>query len=410
MTRLTARDNTALLIFGVMRIFLSIWAIVAVTISPIPVEPDEVVRPYLGEPQLADGPAGLLLGPWQRFDTQRYMHIARQGYAQEKNSVFPPLYPLSVRAVGHLIGGDPVHNLLAGILLSNLACLALFILFHRVVASELDPATATRALVYLVLFPTGFFLFAPYTEPIFMLFALGSLWAARRGRFWTAGILGFLAALTRLTGWILVAPLAYEYWSQRVKPVTAAHQDSPQPSARLHLVTQLSAAVRPPVIAIALPGVALLAFVAWRWSAGLPPLNTIYARYWYQTTGFPGSDLITAARTLFFGGQARNNEIIPLSLDVLVTLLLVVTTILAYRRLGITYGLYATMLLLFMLLPSSEVKPLYSFSRYALAFFPTFMLLALAGRRPLINRLILYPSLLLHLYLSGQFFVWGWVA
>ena len=68
------------------------------------------------------------------------------------------------------------------------------------------------------------------------------------------------------------------------------------------------------------------------------------------------------------------------------------------------------MMILFILLPTSELKPIYSFSRYALAFFPAFMLLGAAGKRPLVNRLILYPSILLYLYFSGQFFIWGWVA
>ena len=75
-----------------------------------------------------------------------------------------------------------------------------------------------------------------------------------------------------------------------------------------------------------------------------------------------------------------------------------------------TYGLYTVMLLFFMLLPVSEFKPLYSFSRYTLAFFPTFMILAQAGKNPWINRLILYPSFILYLYFSGQYFLWGWVA
>ena len=68
------------------------------------------------------------------------------------------------------------------------------------------------------------------------------------------------------------------------------------------------------------------------------------------------------------------------------------------------------MLLFFMLLPSSEFKPLYSFSRYALAFFPTFFLLATAGANGKAHRLILYPTILLYLYFSAQFFIWGWVA
>jgi hypothetical protein len=63
-----------------------------------------------------------------------------------------------------------------------------------------------------------------------------------------------------------------------------------------------------------------------------------------------------------------------------------------------------------MLLPASDFKPLYSFSRYALVFFPTFMVLGQLGRRPWVNRLILYPSTALYFYFSGQFFIWGWVA
>jgi hypothetical protein len=136
----------------------------------------------------------------------------------------------------------------------------------------------------------------------------------------------------------------------------------------------------------------------------------MYVQYWYQTTGIPGQDVVTAVHTLFFGGQARANEYLALALDFAVLLLLLATTAVALRRLPTSYGLYAALLLLFMLLPTSEFKPLYSFSRYGLAFFPTFWLLAQWGENPWLNRLILYPCLLLYLYFSGQFFVWGWVA
>jgi len=58
----------------------------------------------------------------------------------------------------------------------------------------------------------------------------------------------------------------------------------------------------------------------------------------------------------------------------------------------------------------TDLKPLYSFSRYALSFFPMFWVWGNAGKNPWLNRLILYPSLLLLLYFSGQFFIWGWIA
>jgi hypothetical protein len=390
--------KTGLIIFIVMRLFLTIWAVMSLAINPLPEEPDEEIRPYLHEPVLDTGLSGLLLGPWQRFDSQRYLVIAREGYADERHSVFPPLYPLAIRAVGSLFGGGATANLATAVILANLACLGFLILFHHIITVEIGAEFATRTLVYLVLFPTGFFLFAPYTEPIFMLLALGSLWLGKNGRFWQAGILGFLASLTRLTGWILVVPLAYEFLRQKNLRLTIYDLRTLSPR---HLVT-LSSTFLPPL--------ALVLFIGWRAWAGLPPLSQMYEQYWFQTTGFPGTDIFRAFNTLFLGGEARANEFISLALDFAVTIFLIVTTILTFRRLGVTYGLYSAMLLLFILLPTSELKPIYSFSRYALAFFPSFMLLGIAGQRPLLNRLILYPFLLLYLYFSGQFFVWGWVA
>ncbi|MEJ2749910.1 MAG: mannosyltransferase family protein [Anaerolineae bacterium] len=373
---------------------------------PLPPEQDEELRPYLGQPILDEGASGLLLGPWQRFDSQHYLRIARQGYANEAESVFPPLYPLAVRALGSLAGGGPVANLTAAILISNLAFLGLLILLHRITEAELGPKLATRTLVYLTIFPTGFFLLAPYTESLFILLAVGSIWAARKGRFWLAGGLGLLASLTRLTGWILVIPLVYEWWRQNSGKWQVA-SGKWQVSRITHHVSRFTFHE---LFATALPGLGTAVFLLWRWWAGLPSLAVIYEQYWFQTTGFPGQDLGTAVNTFFFGGTARAGEF-TLVIDFLVVFFLLGTTIWTFRRLGATYGLYSALLLLFMLLPASEnYKPLYSFSRYALAFFPTFMLLGLAGERPWLNRLILYPSIILYLYFSGQFFIWGWVA
>ncbi|MCA9874700.1 MAG: hypothetical protein KC441_13615, partial [Anaerolineales bacterium] len=313
---------------------------------------------------------------------------------------FPPLYPLAARGLGALFGGGPTASLLAATLISNAAFLGLLVLFCRVVAAELGPRFAPRALLYLTFFPTGFYLLAPYSEALFILLALGAIWAARgNGRFFLAGMLGFFASLTRLTGWVLVVPLAYEWWRQGGKGFLLQRDKGTKGTKRV-LVEGL---------AVGLPGAGTAVFLLWRWWAGLPPLNQIYQQYWYQVTGFPGTDLLRALQTMFLGGPARAGEF-TLWFDFFCAVLLIVGTIFAFQRLNVTYGLYSAMLLLFMLLPVSELKPLYSFSRYVLAFFPLFMLLALAGKNGWVHRLILYPSFILYLYFSGQFFLWGWVA
>lgn len=382
----------AILLFLVARILLSVWAVVVLSLIPLPEEPDERLRPYLGEPRLEEGAAGALLGPWQRFDAMRYLSLARNGYTEE-NSVFPPLYPLAIRGVGAALRAVTgarvgVANLAAAVLLSNAALVGALALLYQVTAAEFGAAAGTRAIIYLVFFPVGFFLFAAYTESLFLLFALGSLWAARRGRPLTAGALGLLASLTRLTGWGLVVPLGYEYLRQRDFDWRRIEWGG---------------------LAALLPPLGLALFVGWRHFVGLPPLSDVYRQFWFQTTGLPGADVLRSLVAIFTGEGARAGEV-TLILDMATVVLLALTTVVVFRRLGMSYGLYNVMMLLFMFLPSSELKPLYSFSRYALAFFPTFMVLGAVGRNPWINRLILYSSIALYLYFSGQFFIWGWVA
>lgn len=391
----------SLIIFVVLRLFLSGWAVLTLQVSPLPEEPNERLRPYLNQPILNEGATGLLLGPWQRFDGLHYTRIASEGYTHPEDSVFPPLYPLTVWALGGLFGGSHAAHMAAAILVSNGALLGLLILLHKVGNHFVGPEHATRLLIYFALFPTGFFLFAPYSESLFFLLTLGSLWLAFNDRLEVAGLLGLLAALTRLTGWVLVVPLAYQFWQQHLG----------QGAWKINPVGGWSRRLFWKGTAVFLPMFGLLLFILYRWWLGLPGLSTIYAEYWFQRTGIPGTDVLRALPGMFGLGTGRAGEF-ALWFDFFITWLLIVTTVWAFSRwrqqLG--WGLYAAMLLFFMLLPSSEFKPLYSFSRYALAFFPTFFLLAQAGSRPNINRVILYTSLVLYLYFSAQFFIWGWVA
>ena len=391
--------KTAVSLYIILRIFLSVWAIVALQINPLPEIPDEVLRPYLDQPVLDEGVAGALLGPWQRFDTLRYTRIASQGYAFEEDSVFPPLYPLGIRIFGDLFGGSHAAYMFTAILISNAACLGLFVVVYKLTAKEFDESLSARTLIYLALFPVGFFLMAPYTESLFILLAVTSIWAANRDKFVWAGVLGLLASLTRLTGWVLFVPLAYEFWRRYLG--YGSWKIEPSSWYRRNIIA---------LIMVFFPPLGMVLFIVYRWLIGLPSLPIIYAEYWYQRTGIPGVDLLTALNTMFAGGQARAGEF-TLWFDFFVTLLLIGTTIHAIFRFNRpTWGFYSGMLLLFILLPTSEVKPLYSFSRYTLAFIPTFMLLAEYGRNPIIHRIILYTSLALYLYFSGQFVVWGWVA
>ncbi len=381
-----------LIVYLVLRLALGLWASVSLTINPLPAAPDEAVRPYLGAPVLVEGPSGWLLGPWQRFDANRYVRIAVDGYAAPEDSVFPPLFPWLMRAIAHLMtGADPhIAALAGGLVVSSVAGVAAFALFLDLAERHLGRAGARRALIYLAVFPTSFYLFAPYSESLFLLWVLATFSALDRKRPWLAGVFALLATLTRTTGVVLALPLAAGLWRRAgAWPVSWGRLARLAPAA--------------------LPAVGLAAFLAYRAWLGLPSIDDVYAAAWLQETGLPARDMGLALRVLLTGEGPRAGEF-TLLLDWLTAWLLLTAGLVAWRRFGPTFGLYALAMLGFLLLPHSELKPLYSFTRYALVAFPLYWWWGSLGANPWRHRLILYGSGALLLYLSGQFFAWGWVA
>jgi hypothetical protein len=126
------------------------------------------------------------------------------------------------------------------------------------------------------------------------------------------------------------------------------------------------------------------------WRAHLaPPWET----YWY------------AMKTIL-SGNARFIDILNWAVITLFLFLL----IWCWKKIPLEYNLYSAFSLFIILIRIVEAQPLISMSRYSLTLFPAFYALSLAGDSPWTRRLIIYGSILLGLYLSGQFFLWGWVA
>jgi hypothetical protein len=63
----------ALIIVIALRFFLSTWAVIALSASPLPLDNQESVdRFFLDEAPILDGLSGALLGPWQRHDSLHF--------------------------------------------------------------------------------------------------------------------------------------------------------------------------------------------------------------------------------------------------------------------------------------------------------------------------------------------------
>jgi hypothetical protein len=160
------------------------------------------------------GLGDVLVAPAARWDSVWYLAIASGGYAEATRTAFFPLYPLLVRLVGApgaAVSDARTAYLLAGIAISLAALPAALYAVHRLTALELGRGPARTVTWLVALFPTAFALSAVYTESLFLALSAGSLCAGRLGRWRWAGALGALAAASRSTGVLLVAPLALLY-------------------------------------------------------------------------------------------------------------------------------------------------------------------------------------------------------
>ena len=98
--------------------------------------------------------------------------------------------------------------MLGGIIVSNLFCLAALWAFYLLAEKELQNVqSAKRALIYLLIFPASFFLFAPYTEPLYFLGAAMCIYTLTKKQWLAAGLWGALAAASRLIGVLLIVPM-----------------------------------------------------------------------------------------------------------------------------------------------------------------------------------------------------------
>lgn len=359
----------ALLVFLGSRVVL--WLVAAVTVTAF----SDRLNPGRGEwddPLLHD--AGDWIDVWARWDSYWFLRIADSGYHWPSSTpAFFPLTPLAIRAVSLLIGG---HLVVAGVLVSLVAGAAAFAVLYRLAERLTDRATARIAVGALALFPTSLYLGAVYSESLYLLTAVGALALADRGRLAAAGVVAGLALLTRAQGLALLPALALLAW--------------PSGGARAAARALLPAA-----------GIgALYPLVLWLWIDR--PLAFFDGQGVWERRLSPAGP---------FGGLWRalaDGDLAEAGCAVAMTALAVV----AWRRLGAAYGVYAIVALAIpMSFPSDRLGGLYSFPRLALAAFPCFVALALLLRpRPRLAAGAGLASATLLTVLVVRWSLWQWVS
>jgi hypothetical protein len=154
------------------------------------------------------------LDRWTQWDVDHLIEIARYGYdgdpAQPPDEGLPgffPGFPLAVRAV-HLVVPD---WRLAALLVSFAAGAVAMTALAQLGDHSCPPGTGPRAVIALLLCPVALFLFAGYSEALFLAFALPAWLLARQGRWAPAALCGFAAGSVRITGLFLAVALIVEF-------------------------------------------------------------------------------------------------------------------------------------------------------------------------------------------------------
>lgn len=133
------------------------------------------------------------------------------GSSISSNYAFFPLYPLLIRLFAYplqVFGMNQIATAtLAGISVSALGTLFGSLALFDLAREGLGEAGALRAVFFLLIFPTGFFLVQVYSEGLFVGLAFGCLAMMKRRQWLAAGLLAAAATLTRAVGIALVVPL-----------------------------------------------------------------------------------------------------------------------------------------------------------------------------------------------------------
>jgi hypothetical protein len=359
-------------------------------------------------PLETDGVSQALVNVWMRWDTAWYLKIAASGYAANDASIaFMPLYPWLIKVAGFLLGGN---LLLGAILVSNLAALIAMILFYELSLLEFNLKTnAMQSVLALLIFPTGFFLLAAYSESLFLALMLAAWLCARHKKWWAAGIMAALATLCRLQGALLSPVLLWLYL------VGAADAEALKPLDQLRTVWQMlstsaglskakTSLLQPAGLAVLLPGASMLIYQAWLRYADLGDIQQALVRQWGIRTVMPWEGL-----RLFLVRLFTEPRVFIDYLDLGVLVLMLAVCMYASFRIDPAYSLYNWLNLGLFFMRGTPPHLLDSFSRYLLLLFPAFLVFgAIRNRRLALAFGIL--SFIVQLFLVMGFLDWRWVA
>jgi hypothetical protein len=318
------------------------------------------------------------------WDSEYYLSIALNGYDDRSegmdwvtsedgderslNYAFFPLYPQVMKGVMALLAPFTAtmtglaRGTLAGVAVSLLGTLAAMFALYDLARDGTDDADRLRAVAYLLVFPSAFFMAMVYTEGLFMGIAFGALALSKRGHWLWASLLALFAPWARAVGVALAIPLAVRW---------LAGIDREQP-----LRPQITGRFVAQGLLAALP---VASYLAWR----LSDLGRGWAitQQWFGRAELSISQTLDSYRWHLEHAATHPESQVYFALEFFLLALALVTT-LVYLRQDPAIALFGLAVILLSTFSGSAQ----GLARYMLPVAPIYLVLARLGRNPAFDR------------------------
>lgn len=147
-----------------------------------------------------------LISNLANWDGGHFLTIAKSGYQEKYLYAFFPLYPIAINLVSK-ISGD---HLIAALLISLASAFLTMQILYRLILLDFGNKLAEKTIIFLLIFPTSFFLITAYSESLFLLLVVSSFYFFRKEKLFWAALFAGLASATRLAGLALSMALIFQ--------------------------------------------------------------------------------------------------------------------------------------------------------------------------------------------------------
>jgi Gpi18-like mannosyltransferase len=156
-----------------------------------------------------------LLSYVSNWDGPDYLHIARHGYGHNLfYANFFPLYPLLIHLF-NLIIPSTIDSALLISWLCFIGAVYFYIRLSKMLLKTNTIDSKVKAVLPFILFPSGVFLFATYSESLYAFLALAAIYLALNKKYWVAAVLVLLCGLTHITGGFLLVLILLIMYEQK---------------------------------------------------------------------------------------------------------------------------------------------------------------------------------------------------